>query len=88
MAWAVELSREAEKELERLPRDIRERLGRAIDEMETDPFRSNVKALKGHEWKGRYRKKVGSYRIIFTADQQRRTVGISAILIRSKGTYR
>ncbi len=88
MAWALELSREAAKDLERLPKDVRRRLGRAIDEMETDPFRSNVKALKGTEWKGHYRKKVGSYRIIFTADKQTRTVGISAILIRSKGTYR
>ena len=88
MAWAVELSREAQKELARLPRDVRERLGRAIDEMESDPFRSNVKALKGPEWEGRYRKKVGPYRIIFRANQQRRAVSISAILIRSKATYR
>ena len=88
MAWAVELSREAAKDLGRLPRDVRERLASAIDEMESDPFRSNVKALKGPAWKGRYRKRVGSYRIIFTADQQRKRVDISAILIRSKGTYR
>jgi mRNA-degrading endonuclease RelE of RelBE toxin-antitoxin system len=87
MAWAVELSRAAEKEFERFPSDVRERLGRAIDEMESDPFRSNVKALKGPKWSGRFRKKVGPYRITFTADQQRRTVGISAILIRSKSTY-
>jgi mRNA-degrading endonuclease RelE of RelBE toxin-antitoxin system len=64
MAWAVELSREAEKDLVQLSRDVRERLARSIDEMEIDPFRSDVKALKGSEWKGRYRKKVGSYRII------------------------
>ncbi len=70
MAWAVELSREAEKDLVRFPRDVRERLARAIDEMEIDPFRSNIKAIKGPEWKDRYRKKVGSYRIIFTADRQ------------------
>ena|SRR5689334_2563383 len=57
MAWAVELSRDAEKELGRLPRDVQKRIERAIDEMESDPFRSNVKALKGPEWKGRYRKK-------------------------------
>jgi mRNA-degrading endonuclease RelE of RelBE toxin-antitoxin system len=88
MDWTVELSREAEKDLVRLPRDVRERLVRAIDEMEIDPFRSNVKALKGPEWKGRYRKKAGSYRIIFTADRQTKTLGISAIVIRSKGTYR
>ena len=88
MAWAVELSREAARDLERLPRDIRRRMVRAIDEMEVDPFRSNVKRLKGTEWKSRYRKKVGPYRIIFSVDHEKRAVGISAILIRSKGTYR
>jgi len=88
MAWAIELSREAEKDLVRFPRDVKERLARAVDEMEIDPFRSNVKALKGPEWKGRYRNKVGSYRIIFTADRETKTVGMSAIVIRSKGTYR
>jgi len=72
MGWTVDLSRDAESELRRLPRDIRERMERAIDDMERDPFRSNVKALKGPEWKGRYRKKVGPYRIIFVADHQKR----------------
>ena len=53
MPWVVELSREAEKDLVRLPRDVRERLAGALDEMEIDPFRSNIKMLKGPEWKGR-----------------------------------
>lgn len=88
MSWAVELSAAAEKELKRLPRDRRARIVRAIDDMEQNPFIGDVKALQGPQWKGRYRKRVGSYRIIFTADQIRRTVAISAILIRSEKTYR
>jgi len=49
---------------------------------------SNIKALQGPEWKGRLRKRVGPYRIIFRKDPDRGTVEISAILVKSKGTYR
>jgi len=59
MTWAVELSATAEKDLKRLPRDRQARIERAIDELEEDPFAGDVKALKGSEWKGRYRKRVG-----------------------------
>jgi hypothetical protein len=49
---------------------------------------SNLKALQGPEWKGRIRKTVGPYRIIFMKFPARGVVEISAILIRSKDTYR
>lgn len=88
MNWSVELSASAIKELKKLPRDRRERIGRALDEMESDPMAGDVIPLKGNEWKDRYRKRVGSYRIIFALDRQARTVSISAILIRSEKTYR
>lgn len=88
MPWLVELSDSAERSLRRLPRNLRERLMCALDEMEHDPFRGDVRPLHGPEWRGRYRKRVGRYRIIFTADHQRRTVGVSAILPRSEQTYR
>ena len=55
---------------------------------ESDPFAGDIKLLKGPEWKGRFRKRVGDYRIIFTADHSTKLVGISAILLRSERTYR
>jgi len=90
MRFRVELSTEAQKQLALFPRKVRERLERAIDELEEkdDAEWSNVKALHGPEWKGRLRKRVGPYRIIFQKDPQRGTLGISAILIKSKDTYR
>lgn len=88
MTWAVEVSETAEKDLKRFPRDRRLRIERAIDLMEQDPFAGDVKPLKGPEWKGRYRRRVGPYRIIFTVDHQARRVEISTILIQSEETYR
>ena len=88
MNWAVELSSAALKELKRLPRDRRMRVTQAIDEMQENPLTGDVVPLKGPEWKGRYRKRVGPYRIIFTIDRAAMTVKISAVLVRSEKTYR
>ena len=88
MAWAVEFSASAEKELKRRPRDRQARIAHAIDEMEVNPLAGDVKALQGPEWKGRFRKRVGPYRIIFSVDHKVKAVAISAILIRSGKTYR
>jgi mRNA-degrading endonuclease RelE of RelBE toxin-antitoxin system len=63
-------------------------IGRAIDRMRQDPFQENVQPLKGKRWQGRYRKRVGRYRLIFIPFHQQRIVEISAILLRTEGTYR
>ena len=47
-----------------------------------------LKALQGPEWKGRLRKRLGPYRIIFRKFPERAVVEISAILVKSKDTYR
>ena len=90
MRFRVELSSVAQKQLARFPRDARERMERAIDELETkdDSQWSNVKALQGADWKGRHRKRLGPYRIILRKFPERGVVEISAILIKSKDTYR
>jgi hypothetical protein len=69
---------------------VRDRIEPAIDvfEEKDDSLWSNVKALQGPQWKGRLRKRVGSYRIIFIKYPERGVVEISAILIKSKDTYR
>ena len=90
MRFRVELSKDAQKQLERLPRDVQDRMERAIDELEEkdDSQWTNIKALQGPQWKGRLRKRVGAYRIIFRKYPERGVVEISAILIKSKDTYR
>jgi mRNA-degrading endonuclease RelE of RelBE toxin-antitoxin system len=55
--------------------------------MAADPFHGNVKALHGPEWKGVFRRRIGGYRILFTADQAQKTVVIQQISLRSGKTY-
>lgn len=90
MNWRFELSRLAKEQLARLPKDAQERIARAIDEMERRDDRqwSNVKALHGAAWKGRYRKRAGPFRIVFEKFPDEGLVSISAILIRAKDTCR
>jgi len=90
MRYRFELSGEARRQLVRLPREVQERIAQAVDEMAaTDDLQwSNVKALQGAAWKGRFRKKIGSYRMIFIKFPARGVAEVSAILIRSKDTYR
>jgi mRNA-degrading endonuclease RelE of RelBE toxin-antitoxin system len=90
MRYRVEVSDEAEKQLSRFPRSVRDRIEHAFDEFEEkdDSQWTNIKALQGPQWKGRLRKTVGKYRIIFMKVPDRGLVNISAVLIKSKDTYR
>ncbi|MGC9952220.1 MAG: hypothetical protein ABSF64_38245 [Bryobacteraceae bacterium] len=41
----------------------------APSQMATDPSDANVKAPKGDEWRGVFRRRIGDYRILVTADR-------------------
>jgi hypothetical protein len=47
-----------------------------------------VKPLKGKEFKGRYRKVSGRYRIIFRPVHASRTLEVLLVLLRNEQTYR
>jgi mRNA-degrading endonuclease RelE of RelBE toxin-antitoxin system len=87
MSWACNFTEDAQKDLEALPRAIQKRVARVVDSMETDPFQGDVKALVGPEWKGVFWRRMGSYRLLFTADHARKAVFVVRILIRSERTY-
>ncbi len=88
MSWTIRLSREAERQISEFPRDRQRTIQWAIDRMERDPFQGDVQPLNGKKWKGRYRKVVGRYRLIFIPFHRKRIVEISAILLRNEKTYR
>ena len=88
MNWVCELTEAARKDLIDLPRKVQERVGHALDQMAVDPFQGDVKALQGKEWKGIFRRRIGSYRILFVTDQKRRIISVVRIVIRSEKAYR
>ena len=88
MTWDVRLSKTAAKQLSKAPRNYQDLILERLVEMAEDPFRGDVKPLKGVQWRGRYRKRIGRWRIIFIPYQNERLVEIAAILLRSEKTYR
>ena len=88
MTWLVRLSADAKKQVDRLPTDRQDQLLRALREMTQDPFRGDVKPLKGRDWKGWYRRRIGRYRVIFLPQHQDHIIAVSAIVPKSEKTYR
>lgn len=88
MSWTIRLSKEAAKQLKGLPADRGKLLRQRLRAMADDPLQGDVKPLKGKEWRGWYRKRIGRYRFIFTLDHSRHIVEVAAILKRDEGTYR
>jgi mRNA-degrading endonuclease RelE of RelBE toxin-antitoxin system len=87
MSWACRLSKQAAKQLHRLPQDRRKQLAEAIEEMEEDPTSGDVRPIKSGKFKGTLRKRVGRYRIVFSFDHSKNRVEIAAILTRTGKTY-
>jgi mRNA interferase RelE/StbE len=63
----VQFHRRAAKALRNLPADRQSQILQAIQDLAATPdpaVHHNVKAMKG-QWEGRYRLRVGDYRVIF-----------------------
>jgi mRNA-degrading endonuclease RelE of RelBE toxin-antitoxin system len=88
MSWICELAEDARKDLRDVPKAIQERVARVMMQMATDPFQGNVKALQGKEWRGVFRRRIGDYRLLFSASREQGTVTVLRILLRSGETYR
>lgn len=76
-AWRVVLKHDAEKTLAKLPRDLRERMARAIDEFATNPRPPGSIKLVGYS--DLYRRRVGDWRIIYTVQDDRLIVLVITI---------
>jgi mRNA-degrading endonuclease RelE of RelBE toxin-antitoxin system len=57
-----------------------------MNSMQNDPFTGDMTALKG-QYRGLFRRRIGSWRLIFELDTDRRIVMVHAILRRTSQTY-
>ena len=81
MPFKLILHRKVIKEIRKLPEPIHSRVIEALKEMETDPFRYDVKPLQGAV--SIYRRRVGDYRIVFHVDFKQNIVFVSLVEHRS-----
>jgi mRNA interferase RelE/StbE len=85
MAWNLELTGPAQKDFQRLPLRDQARVKAALLAMQEDPFRGDIKRLKGQSTA--WRRRVGSYRIIYDLYFEQRLIVVVGILRRSSTTY-
>ena len=63
-SYSIEWKRAAAQELKKLPREVVERVLKAVEQLATEPYPSGVRKLVGAEHT--YRIRVGDYRIIYS----------------------
>lgn len=83
--YRVEISRTAEKQLGKLPRDDQRRLARAMTALGIDPHPSGSRKLTGYD--DVFRLRVGRHRIIYSVEG-RRLIVIILKLGHRKDVYR
>lgn len=85
MNWRITLAKSAEKQFGRLPTPETQRISQALDAMQANPLGGDVVKLGG--MKNAWRRRVGSYRIIFELVAERNIVFIHDIARRTTTTY-
>lgn len=86
MSWDFQLANAAQRALRRLQGTDRARINEALNAMKTDPLTGDMIALKG-EYQGLFRRRVGSWRIIFRIKPDQHVILITNILRRNSSTY-
>jgi mRNA interferase RelE/StbE len=81
-SYAVELKPSAQKELERLPNDLIERVVSKLEVLQDDPRPPGCKKLKGGDRE--YRLRVGDYRIVYLIIDSKHLVSVTRIRHRSE----
>ena len=85
MHWNLLVTGPAQKQLRRIPERDRERVKAALLEMQDEPFSGDLVRL--HARPAAWRRRVGSYRILFDVDYEKRHVVVTAIVRRTSATY-
>lgn len=85
MTYKIVIERKAEKEAEKIPVKYRSSIDRAILSLSTNPRPQGSRKLTAKEG---YRIRSGNYRILYSIDDETKTVVIYRIKIKGKATYK
>ena len=79
--WPVEFERRADKDLERLDAQVRQRVFAAIERLASDPHGAGLRKLSG---RAQSRLRVGDWRVIVELDVSHRTIVVVRVLPRGR----
>jgi mRNA interferase RelE/StbE len=86
MQYRLRIEREAERQIERLPGNMRQRIKRVLAELTIDPRPANAKRMNPpHDDKWRLR--LEHYRIIYTIEDEIILVTVIRVMKRTQSTY-
>jgi mRNA-degrading endonuclease RelE of RelBE toxin-antitoxin system len=85
MMWHLDVADPAQKEFQKLPGKDQARVRAALLSMQNDPFRGDIKRLKGQP--EAWRRRVGNYRILYDLDVEKRHIFVLGIVRRTSATY-
>lgn len=86
MNWDFQLANAAQRAFRSMPVNDRVRVNDALNQMKTEPLSGDIVALKGG-YRGQFRRRVGSWRIIFEMDVTAHRILVHDIARRSSTTY-
>jgi mRNA interferase RelE/StbE len=84
MKWGLLITNRARRQLRRLPAEERDHIDEAFSQMCEDPFKGDVKSLRGLD---ALRRRVGDWRILFELSETKRIIIVTAIKRRGSNTY-
>lgn len=84
-SYRIEWKNSAYKELQKLPRQMIQRIVEAVDDLPNNPYPSGVKKLVGSEFS--YRIRIGDYRVIYEIIEDKLVIEIIRVRHR-KDVYR
>ena len=85
MTWSLQLAGPAQKDFRKLPPKDQMRVRSALLNMQENPFQGDIKRLQGQPTG--WRRRVGSYRILYDLYFDQRLIVVAGILRRSSTTY-
>ena len=85
MTYRLVVEQRLDKDTRRLPHTDRKKIDQAILDLASNPRPHGCKKLTDNEG---YRIRVGNYRVLYTIDDQSKTIVIYRIKVRNESTYK
>ena len=85
--WTIVIDRQPQKEMRRLPSDLRQRIDKAILALAEEPRPAGCKPVKDAP-RSTYRVRVGAYRVIYSVLDSKKVIVVARVRKRDEIKYR
>lgn len=75
--WTIDISRQAQREIDGLPTEIKDRVKSSLAGLITHPRQGDIRKLAGRP--NEFRLRIGDWRVIFRVEKARKQVVILAV---------